>query len=225
MESDCLTDSVQAEFFRLVNGAAGYFRFRKEMGAEFLGISQKSVKKIRNLGQIVSSGHTSEEYKNENAFFLSEEGDSNARLFILTEYPALADFLNKKPCVYDGPAGGLLLKILNAMAFTRENVFTAGINPGDVDPADKSPDSLVNLIKKKVDFVKPDIILTFGEAAAKAILGSDRPVADLRGKFHDYNRIKVMPTFHPALLLKEPSKKRAVWEDVKMVMKRMKYAA
>ncbi|HKK91377.1 MAG TPA: uracil-DNA glycosylase family protein [Desulfobacteraceae bacterium] len=207
--------SVQQEFLRLVNGAAGYFEFRKTMGAPVLDISQASIDTIRALD--VSAGGVTQSAAREERLFISEQGDPGAGLFILTE---LSD-MEKSGDAFAGPAGELLAKIVKAMGLTRETVFTAGFFPSELPPSGPVPLAVVHGIRNRVDRVNPRVVLTFGELAARSVLGPGAEVVRARGRFHDYSRTKVMATFHPDLLLKEPSKKRAVWDDVKMVMKQM----
>ncbi|MFO7749328.1 MAG: uracil-DNA glycosylase family protein [Desulfobacteraceae bacterium] len=211
--------SVQQEFLKVVSAAAGYFEFRKAMGAPVLDISRASVDKIRALD--VSAGGGTETAAREERFFISEQGDPGAGLFILTELCDGENSGGKSKDAFAGPAGELLVKIVQAMGLTRKTVFAAGFFPSELPRSGPLPSAVVHEIRTKVDRVNPGVILTFGELAARSVLGPRADVARVRGRFHDYSRTKVMATFHPGLLLREPSKKRAVWDDVKMVMKQM----
>jgi len=106
---------------------------------------------------------------------------------------------------YKGKSGQLLKKILKAMNVTPDDVFIC--NTGD----DRS-------IHKKIKTVSPKMIIALGTKASQSLLKIRQPLEQLRGKFHEYNGIKVMPTYHPSLLLKHPEYKRQVWEDMKQVM-------
>ena len=123
------------------------------------------------------------------------EGPENAPVFIL----------DSEGCFFKGESGQLLVKILSAMKLTLDSVFIC--NSGDIQS-----------VHAKIKLISPRVIITLGTRAGQSLLNISQPLADFRGKFHEYNGIKVMPTFHPSLLLKRPQFKRQVWEDMKLVM-------
>ena len=123
------------------------------------------------------------------------EGPETAALFIIDSG---TDF-------YRGKSGELLKKILKAMNVSSDDVFIC--STGD----DRS-------IHKKIKTVSPKMIITLGTKASQSLLKIRQPLEQLRGKFHEYSSIKVMPTYHPSLLLTHPEYKRQVWEDMKQVM-------
>ncbi|MCK5349725.1 MAG: uracil-DNA glycosylase, partial [Desulfobacula sp.] len=106
---------------------------------------------------------------------------------------------------FKGEGGKLLIKILGAMNLTSGSVFIC--NTGD----------LIS-VQKKIKIISPKVIITLGKKAGQFLLNIQQPLEQFRGKFHEYHGIKVMPTFHPFLLLKQPEYKRQVWEDMKQVM-------
>jgi uracil-DNA glycosylase len=107
-----------------------------------------------------------------------------------------------------GKAEDLLTKIIEAMGLKRENVYIVNNLYGDN-------------VAKQVESISPKIIVTLGELASRALLRTEAPISALRGKFHDYNGIKVMPTLHPEYLLRNPDEKKTVWGDMKRVMKEL----
>ena len=124
-----------------------------------------------------------------------------------------------------GPAGQLLTKIIKAMHLTRAEVYIANIikcRP----PANRNPDedeivTCMPFVKRQIDAIKPDYIVALGKVAAQSLLGNREPISRLRGKFYDFSGIKLMPTYHPAYLLRNPAKKREVWNDMQRLMKEM----
>ncbi|MBU8912258.1 MAG: uracil-DNA glycosylase [Desulfobacterales bacterium] len=126
----------------------------------------------------------------------SFQGSENASVFII----------DSEGNFFKGEGGALLIKILNAMNLSSDSVFIC--NAGDF-----------RSVYKKIKAVAPKIIITLGTKAGQSLLNVKQPLEKFRGKFHEYHGIKVMPTFHPSMLLKQSEYKRQVWEDMKLVMK------
>jgi len=148
-------------------------------------------------------------------------GDPNARLMFVGEGPGYDEDQLGEPFV--GAAGGLLTKIIEAIKYTRQQVYICNIikcrPPGNRNPMDDEIAACVPFLKRQIASVKPDMICALGTFAAQTLLETKIPISKLRGCFHDYTGIKVLPTYHPAYLLRNPEKKREVWEDMKMLMK------
>ena len=125
----------------------------------------------------------------------SFQGSENASVFII----------DSEGSFFKGEGGALLIKILGAMNLSSDSVFIC--NAGDF-----------RSVYKKIKAISPKIIITLGTRAGQSLLNVKQPLEKFRGKFHEYHGIKVMPTFHPSLLLKQPEYKRQVWEDMKRVM-------
>ncbi len=146
-------------------------------------------------------------------------GNFNADLMFVGEAPGADEDAQGEPFV--GRAGQLLTDIIKAMGFERSDVFIGNINrcrpPGNRAP---EPDESVvckPFLFREIAVVRPKVIVVLGATAAQNLLETKVPIGKLRGHFHDYLGTKVMPTFHPAYLLRDPHKKREVWEDMKMV--------
>ena len=124
-----------------------------------------------------------------------------------------------------GAAGGLLTKIIEAINHTREQVYICNIikcrPPGNRNPMEDEIEACFPFLKRQIASVKPDIICALGTFAAQTLLETKSPISKLRGCFYDYMGTKVLPTYHPAYLLRNPNKKRDVWEDMKKLMKAM----
>jgi DNA polymerase len=150
---------------------------------------------------------------------VNSTGNLNARLMFAGEAPGADEDIQGAPFV--GKAGQLLTKIIEAIGMKRDDVFIGNINrcrpPGNRAPeADESAACKPFLIRE-IAVVRPEVIVVLGATAAQNLLETKVPIGKLRGQFHDLMGIKVMPTFHPAYLLRDPNKKREVWDDMKMV--------
>jgi uracil-DNA glycosylase len=149
-------------------------------------------------------------------------GNPKAGLMFIGDYPDTEDGEQGLP--FAGKTGHLLTKIIHAMGFTRENVYLCNVIkcsfPGMREPVQEEVNACLSLLHRQIQAVQPEIICTLGEVSTQAVLNTTEPLFSLRGRFHSYNQnIRVMPTYHPALLLADESRKRDVWEDMKLVMK------
>ena len=124
--------------------------------------------------------------------------------------------------IYTGDAGELFEKILKAMHLSRKNVYTSCFFiPDSLQNKQKISEEVglcVNLIKKQIDIIHPEVICCLGDTAVRAFLKQNNSISVVRGRFHDYKGIKVMATFDPGRLLAEPEKKRDVWDDMQKIM-------
>lgn len=146
-------------------------------------------------------------------------GNFGADLMFVGEAPGADEDEQGFPFV--GRAGQLLTKIIEGIGLKREDVFIGNINrcrpPGNRAPEPEETAQCRPFILREVAVVRPKVIVVLGATAAHNLLQVKTPISKLRGSFHDYFGVKVMPTFHPAYLLRDPHKKREVWEDMKMV--------
>jgi DNA polymerase len=148
------------------------------------------------------------------------EGDEAARLVFVGEAPGFHEDQQGRPFV--GAAGQLLTAMIAAMGLSREKVYICNIlkcrPPGNRNPLPEEIQACVPFLKRQLGAIRPEAIVALGKFAAQFLLATDAPISRLRGRFHEYQGIKVMPTFHPAFLLHNPARKRDVWEDLKQVM-------
>lgn len=152
-------------------------------------------------------------------------GDAQATLMFIGEGPGRDEDRLGSPFV--GRAGQLLNKIIEAMGIKREDVYISNVvkcrPPGNRTPLPLETSTCKNLLLyKEIDIVQPKIICTLGSPATKALLGDDVLISKTRGIFADFKGITVMPTYHPAYLLRNPIEKRTVWEDMKKIMAKLK---
>ncbi len=147
-------------------------------------------------------------------------GDPTARLMFVGEAPGEQEDRRGEPFV--GPAGELLDKMIEAMGWTRASVYiTNTVKCRPPNNRDPEPDELAAckpVLEAQLGSVAPRIVVALGRPAANQLLGVDASIGSLRGRFHDRRGIRVMPTFHPAYLLRSPERKRDVWDDLKLVM-------
>lgn len=146
-------------------------------------------------------------------------GNFNADLMFAGEAPGADEDRLGEPFV--GRAGQLLTKIIESIGLRREDVFIGNINrcrpPGNRVPLPEEAAVCKPYLLREIGVVRPKVIVVLGAHAAQNLLETKVPIGRLRGHFHDYLGVKVMPTFHPAYLLRDPNKKREVWDDMKMV--------
>jgi len=146
-------------------------------------------------------------------------GNFQATLMFVGEAPGADEDEQGFPFV--GRAGQLLTKIIESIGITREEVCIGNINrcrpPGNRQPEPDETAQCRPFILREIAVVKPKVIVVLGATAAHNLLQIKTPISRLRGNFQDYFGVKVMPTFHPAYLLRDPHKKREVWEDMKKV--------
>lgn len=147
------------------------------------------------------------------------EGSPDAKLMFIGEAPGADEDAQARPFV--GRAGQLLTKIIEAMGLKREEVYIANIlkcrPPDNRNPL---PDEIANCspyLLEQVRLIKPRVICALGKFAAQTLLNSETPISKLRGNFHDYHGIKLMPTYHPAYLLRNPGEKKTVWKDMQKI--------
>lgn len=148
-------------------------------------------------------------------------GNPLARLVFVGEAPGREEDLKGEPFV--GEAGQLLTKIIQAMGFERDQVYICNVlkcrPPGNRNPHHEEVESCGPFMLRQVKAIAPTVIVGLGTFAVQTLLQSKEPISRLRGHFHDYHGIPLMPTFHPAFLLRNPEKKREVWADMQQVMR------
>ena len=151
-------------------------------------------------------------------------GNPRAELVFVGEAPGYEEDMQGLPFV--GRAGALLTKIIEAMGLKRKDIYIANIlkcrPPNNRNPLPNEILACEENIIKQLELIKPKVICTLGKFAAQTLLRSPVAISKLRGNFHSYHGIKVMPTYHPAYLLRNPADKKLVWQDVKKIMSELK---
>jgi DNA polymerase len=162
------------------------------------------------------------------------EGDIHAKILFVGEAPGVEEDLCGKP--FATPAGELLTKILTAMGLGRESVFitnllkcrpdTPGDSTGNRKPRPDEVSTCIPWLDRQIDLVQPRVVVALGASAVEGLLGKGTAgISQLRGSWQNYRGIPLMPTYHPAYLLRNLalSEKRKVWEDMLQVMERAGY--
>lgn len=151
-------------------------------------------------------------------------GNPEADIVFVGEAPGREEDLQGEPFV--GEAGRLLDRMLFAMGLERSRVYICNLEkcrpPQNRDPAPEEIAACEPFLKRQLAAISPRIIVALGRVSAQALLGVDTPIGRLRGHWHSYEGIPLLPTFHPAYLLRNPAAKQDAWEDLKLVMKRLR---
>jgi len=150
-------------------------------------------------------------------------GNPRARLMFVGEAPGEEEDLQGLPFV--GKAGQLLTKMIEAMGLRREDVYICNTvkcrPPNNRNPEPEELEACEPFLRGQLAAVRPEAIVTLGKFAAQALLREATPISRLRGQWREYQGIPVMPTFHPAYLLRSPQEKGKVWADLQEVMKKL----
>ena len=150
-------------------------------------------------------------------------GNPNARLVFYGEAPGADEDRQGEPFV--GRAGNKLYEIIQAMGIQREDVYILNTikcrPPGNRNPSPEEQENCSGFLKRQLEIIQPEYIVCLGAVAAKSFLQVTTAIGELRGTFHMQNEIKVLCTYHPAYILRNPAKKRDVWEDIKFLMRDM----
>ena len=150
-------------------------------------------------------------------------GNPDARLMFVGEGPGADEDEKGEPFV--GRAGQLLTQIIKAMGLERDDVYIANVvkcrPPGNRNPEPDEIEACSPFLQAQIASIRPKVIVALGKFAAQTLLQTETPISRLRGQFHLRDGLAVMPTFHPSYLLRNPAAKREVWEDMKMVMKKL----
>jgi len=146
-------------------------------------------------------------------------GNPDAHLVFVGEAPGADEDAQGEPFV--GKAGQLLTKMIEAMGYRRDDVYICNVikcrPPGNRNPEPDEVAACEPFLKAQLAAIRPRMIVTLGKFAAQCLLRDDTPITRLRGNFRTYEGIQLMPTLHPAYLLRDPSKKKLAWEDLKAV--------
>jgi uracil-DNA glycosylase len=146
-------------------------------------------------------------------------GNPNADLMFVGEAPGADEDIQGEPFV--GRAGQLLTKIIEAIGMKREDVYIANVikcrPPGNRNPEPDEVDRCEPFLFQQIDAIKPKVIVALGKFAAQSLLRTTDPITRIRGREYKYRNAILMPTYHPAYLLRNPASKREVWEDMKRV--------
>lgn len=217
-----------------INSIISILRFYEELGLERLpfrfditrkdatGIKHSLLNALRNEIGDCKRCNLSKERKN----IVFGEGNPLANLMFIGEAPGAEEDIQGRPFV--GDAGKLLTSLITKMGFKREDVYIANVvkcrPPKNREPREDEILMCIGFLLRQIEIIKPSVIITLGKVASQSVLGKKESITRLRGNIYYYEteesfRIPVIPTFHPAYLLRNPSDKRLVWEDAQKALK------
>lgn len=151
------------------------------------------------------------------------EGSPHARLVFVGEAPGVEEDIAGKPFV--GAAGKLLTDVIKAMGLTRDKVYICNVikchPPHNRDPEPDEIEMCFPFLQNQISLIKPEVICTIGRIPAQSLIDRDFKITRGRGQWHSFMDIPVMPTYHPAYLLRYPQAKKDVWDDVQKIMKKL----
>jgi uracil-DNA glycosylase family 4 len=232
--SESITNQLQAELLSVVKALKGYVENQSSLSAglkwnrtspvenNLKFVSKNNEKHLNIIYQEMASCHLCPLAKTRRNLVFGD-GNPNAQIVFVGEAPGADEDQQGLPFV--GRAGQLLTKIIEAMGLKRKDVYICNIlkcrPPGNRNPLPEEINICEPFLKKQLKIISPKIICALGTFASKTLLKTDIPITVLRGRFHSYEGIKLMPTYHPAYLLRNPSAKKPVWEDVQLIMKEL----
>jgi uracil-DNA glycosylase len=152
------------------------------------------------------------------------EGNPGARLIFIGEGPGREEDIQARPFV--GEAGMLLTRLIEKMGLKREEVYIANIvkcrPPMNRDPEKDEIEQCREFLERQIDIIRPEIIMSLGRIAASTLMGNEKlKISSIRGKIFDYRGIPMIPTFHPAYLMRNPKDKWLTWNDAQKVLERL----
>jgi len=181
---------------------------------------ETALKSLRNEIGDCQRCRLSKERKN----IVFGEGNPEAELMFIGEGPGRDEDIQARPFV--GDAGKLLTRLIEKIGLKREDVYIANVvkcrPPANREPGEDEITICSPFLERQIEIIKPKIIIALGKISAQYLTGSEVSISKLRGNFYTYKNITVMPTFHPAYLLRNPKAKWLTWEDVQKVLEKLK---
>jgi DNA polymerase len=221
-----LKSTMENEFHELINDFKAYLEYLKGMGIPYLFSNQENSKDTLTLEEIrnqLGDCKRCRLYQGRRTIVFGE-GNEEAKLMIIGEAPGFDEDVQGKPFV--GKAGQLLTRILQSINLKREEVYITNVikcrPPQNRNPKPDEIKSCYPFLIMQIQTISPKIICALGTFSAQTLLNTEAKITTLRGKIYDFKGIKVVPTYHPAYLLRNPDKKREVWEDMKRISKMLK---
>ena len=210
-----------------------FLETEKAFGAPGVPANARQMQTVspRGFDPETELGKLEEEYRHCQLCALSQtrtqvvfgSGSPRARLMFVGEAPGFDEDRQGLPFV--GAAGQLLTKIIEAMKLTRGDVYIANClkcrPPQNRNPALEEIVTCSPILERQISIIRPKIICALGKFAAQTLLNSQEPISRLRGRFFDRAGVRVLPTFHPAYLLRNPADKKLVWQDMQLIMKEL----
>lgn len=216
-------DKLKEEFKALLNSTKNYLALEKSFGLKNINYNQTPLttnkeEDLTHLKQITLRCTDCSLHKSRRNLVFGE-GNAAAKLVFVGEAPGVEEDLQGLPFV--GAAGTLLTKIIEAIGLKREEVYICNVlkcrPPHNRSPLPEEIAQCRQALLSQINIIRPLVICALGKFAAQALLESQEPISKLRGKFFEIQGIKIMPTYHPAYLLRNPEDKKIVWDDMKKI--------
>ena len=211
---------IQGELLELVTQIKAHVRYQKDLGIDTL-LSSREAPPVPDLAAISKElGECTRcRLHQGRQRIVFGEGNPRSTLVFVGEAPGREEDLQGRPFV--GKAGDLLTRIIEAIDLTRDQVYIANIikcrPPENRNPLPDEIATCLPFLQKQLAAIKPKIICALGTFAAQTLLATEERISLLRGRFYPYQGALLMPTYHPAFLLRNPQHKRDVWEDMKKI--------
>ncbi len=213
-----------------------YLEYLKGLGIESLPLSKGTTKPPKDHSSLPSPSLSLEGVRKElgdckrcklnktRRTLVFGEGNPKAQLMFIGEGPGYDEDVQGRPFV--GKAGQLLTKIIQSMGLRREDVYIANIvkcrPPQNRNPETDEIEACHPFVLKQIEAIRPKIICALGTFAAQTLLKTNEKITALRGRVFDREGVRIIPTYHPAFLLRNPERKREVWEDMKRILDLLK---
>ncbi len=210
---------LRRELEDIVTSLKGYLLYQKGLGIREI-FSQNTHLSLEGIRREMEGCRLCELHSSRKNLVFGK-GAEGAHLIFVGEAPGEEEDLQGEPFV--GKAGQLLTNIINSIGLKREEVYITNVikcrPPGNRNPQPSEISACKPFLIKQLEVLRPQIICALGTVAAQTLLQTPEAISRLRGRFHNYGKIKLMPTYHPAFLLRNPQKKREVWEDMLLIKK------
>lgn len=207
----------------IVEDLKSYLEYLQGMGIEGLPLSLPSEPSLKEVREELGDCKRCKLHRTRKTLVFGE-GNEKAVLMLVGEGPGYDEDVQGRPFV--GKAGQLLTRILQSIELERQQVYIANIvkcrPPQNRNPEPDEVQTCRPFLLKQIQAIHPKIICALGSVAARSLLQTGEKITALRGKSFDFGGIRVVPTYHPAFLLRNPDRKREVWEDMKRIAAWMK---
>jgi len=205
------------EFYRMLGFESLPIKVKSRIKGSGISSKEAALKALR--AEIGDCGRCKLSNKRTNIVF--GEGAPDARLMFIGEAPGREEDLRARPFV--GDAGMLLTRLIEKMGFKREDVYIANIvkcrPPMNRDPEPDEIETCKGFVERQIEIINPDVIMSLGRISSLTLIGDSKlKITAIRGKFFDYRGIHLMPTFHPAYLIRNPRDKWLTWNDAQKVL-------
>lgn len=220
---------AETTFYNLIENLENYLEYQRDEGVPRLEVDRAVLAELTRTSPpatetmpVASCGHCLLCQTLANTMPGAGKSEAPDIMFIAEGLGADVD---AKGLPFAGEAGRLLIKMIEAMGYRREEVLV--VNVVNQCPASRlapSPKELENshaYLRQKIEVIKPKVLVGMGATTIKSLLGKTAGITRLRGTWQEFEDIKLMPTFHPSYLLRDPSKKKEVWQDLQLVLKEL----